>query len=142
DVTPPPGAPELSLTFTELNDSGVSGIATLYGDGDQTIVSIRVEDAGSNHPAHIHAGDCSKLDPYPAFPLENVIDGRSTSIVDASLDELLAGDYSIDLHMSVNELGTLVVCAPIQGTPTIVSTPSDGTNGVTPEATATEEPPS
>jgi len=142
EVTPPPGAPELSVTFSELNDSGVSGIATLYGDGDQTIVSIRVDDAGPNHPAHIHAGDCSKLDPYPAFPLENVINGRSTSIVDASLDELLAGEYSIDLHMSVNELGTLVVCAPIQGTPTIVSTPSDGTNGVTPEATSTEAVPS
>src|SRR5690606_10086282 len=101
DVTPPPGAPELSLTFIELNDSGVSGIATLYGDGDKTIVSIRVEDAGPNHPAHIHKGDCSKLDPYPAYDLENVIDGRSTSIVDASLDDLLAGGYSIDLHMSV-----------------------------------------
>jgi hypothetical protein len=137
-VTPPANAPTLSLTFTELNDSGVSGIATLYGDGDKTIVDIRVEDAGPNHPAHIHKGDCSKLDPYPAFPLTNVIDGRSTSLVDASLDELLAGDYSIDLHMSVNELGTLVVCAPITGQPTASTPATDGTGGAV--ATPTAQP--
>jgi hypothetical protein len=130
EVTPPPDAPRLSLTFTELNDSGVSGVATLYGDGDSTIVEITVSDAGPNHPAHIHKGTCDDLDPNPVFPLENVIGGKSISVVDASLDELLSGGYSIDLHMSVNELGTLVVCAPIAGEAT------DGTGAITPEATA------
>jgi hypothetical protein len=133
EVTPPPDAPRLSLTFTELNDSGVSGVATLYGDGDQTIVEITVTDAGPNHPAHIHKGTCDDLDPNPAYPLENVIDGKSISVVDASLEELLTGGYSIDLHMSVNELGTLVVCAPIAGEAT------DGTGAVTPTATAEPE---
>jgi hypothetical protein len=133
-VTPPPDAPTLSLTFNELNDSGVSGVATLYGSGEQTIVEIRVEDAGVNHPAHIHKGACDDLDPYPAFPLENVVDGRSTSLVDASLEELLTGGYAIDLHMSVNELGTLVVCTPITGEAT------DGTGATTPTTEATAEP--
>ena len=135
EITPPAGAPSLSVTFNELNDSGVSGIATLYGDGEKTIVQITVDGAGKDHPAHIHQGTCDDLDPYPAFPLKNVVDGESATLVDVSLDELLTGGYSIDIHMSVNELGTLVACSPIEGVAT------DGTGEVTetPEATEAAE---
>ena len=133
-VVPPAGAPALSLTFSELNDSGVSGIATLYGDGEQTVVQITVEGAGSDHPAHIHKGSCDDLDPYPAFPLKNVVEGSSATVVDATLDELLTGGYSIDIHMSVNELGTLVACTPVTGVAT------DGTGEVVETPEATEEP--
>lgn len=118
EVTPPADAPALSVTFIELNDSGVSGVATLYADGDQTIVDITVEDAGPIHPAHIHAGTCDDLTATPEYTLENVVDGSSISIVDVSLDDLLASDFSIDLHLSPDELGTMIVCAPIEGNPT------------------------
>lgn len=138
-VTPEPDAPRLELEFQELNDSGVSGTATLYEAGDRTIVELDLEDTGENHPAHIHAGSCDDLQPEPAYPLENVgSDGQSTSIVDASLDELIDGDFAVDLHLSPNELGTLIVCADIEGEPEVP--PAGGTPDATLDAVETAEP--
>ncbi|MDQ3539505.1 MAG: hypothetical protein M3440_02355, partial [Chloroflexota bacterium] len=135
-VTPAADAPRLELEFEELNDSGVSGTATLYESGDQTIVELSLEDTGENHPAHIHAGSCGDLQPEPEYPLQNVgPEGQSTSVVDASLADLIAGDFAIDLHLSPNELGTLIVCANIEGEPQVPS--AAGTPGATPGATPT-----
>ena len=130
-VTPAPDAPRLELEFEELNDSGVSGTATLYESGDQTIVELSLEDTGENHPAHIHAGSCDDLQPEPEYPLQNVgAEGQSTSVVDATLADLIAGDFAIDLHLSPNELGTLIVCANIEGEP--VAPTAEGTPGGAP----------
>lgn len=132
EVTPAPDAPRLELEFTELNDSGVTGTATLFDAGDRTIVELNLEDTGENHPAHIHPGTCDELNPEPAFPLENVrADGRSRTVVDSSLQALIDGEFAIDLHLSPNELGTLLVCADIEGNPTVPGP------GGTPQAAAT-----
>jgi hypothetical protein len=150
-VTPEPDAPRLELEFEELNDSGVSGTATLYEAGDRTIVELDLEDTGENHPAHIHAGSCDDLQPEPEYPLENVgSEGRSTSVVDASLDELIDGDFAIDLHLAPNELGTLIACADIEGEPEVpaaAGTPEarpaatpEGTADLTPEAPGRPNP--
>jgi hypothetical protein len=56
EITPAPDARRLELTLQELNDSGVSGTATLYDAGERTIVVIDAEGTGENHPSHIHAG--------------------------------------------------------------------------------------
>ncbi len=137
-ASPAADAPRIEVEFTELNDSGVTGTATLYEDGDQTIVDLDLEGTGENHPAHIHEGTCDDIQPEPAYNLENVgEDGVSVSLVDAPLQELIDGDYVIDLHRAPNELGTLIVCAAIEGTPEVPGTGGqDGT--VTPDAT--EEP--
>lgn len=138
-VTPEPDAPRLKLEFTELNDSGISGTATLYEAGEQTIVELQLEDTGANHPAHIHAGTCDDIEPEPAFPLQNVrSDGLSTTVVDSSLGELIDGEFVIDLHLSPSELGILVVCTNIEGEPQ----PPDasGTPAATPTTTATATP--
>jgi hypothetical protein len=141
-ASPAADAPRIELEFTELNDSGVSGTATLYENGDRTIVELDLEGTGEDHPAHIHEGTCDDIAPQPAYNLANVgEDGTSTSLVDAPLQELIDGDYVIDLHRAPNELGTLIVCAAIEGTPEVPGTGGqDGT--VTPEPTGeqTEEP--
>ena len=134
------GFDQLRLEFDELNDSGVEGTVTLYDVGEQTLVAILVEDAGDVHPAHIHEGTCDDLEPQPFAPLSNVENEEvSLSLVDTPLQELIDGDYAVDLHLSPNELGTLIVCANIEGTP-VPATP--GVGGIsTPVATAegTEE---
>ncbi len=153
DITPAPDARRLELTLQELNDSGVSGTATLYDAGERTIVEIDAEGTGEDHPSHIHAGRCDNLTPNVGYPLENVRgDEPTTSVVDVALDDLLANEFSVDLHLAPDELGTLIACAEIEGepvtpegaaTPTSVPTeatpaatpPSDGTGGV-----ATETP--
>lgn len=141
--TPEPDAPRITIDFTELNDSGVTGSATLYENGDQTIVELDLDETGENHPAHIHEGTCEDLQPEPAYNLENAgEEGTSTTLVDVSLAELLDGDYAIDLHLSPNELGTLIVCADIEGEPSNAEGTPVAIGGGTPTSTeaATAEP--
>ncbi|MBA2277858.1 MAG: hypothetical protein H0W06_08845, partial [Chloroflexia bacterium] len=152
-ATPSPDAPRLVLDFTELNDSGVSGEATLATFGDRTIVQIDVEDVAGNHPAHIHEGRCDDIEPEPAFELTNVDrEGQSDSVVDVSLDELLDEEpgYVVDIHLMPSELGTLIACAEIEGeltqpgasptaTETAQPTAIDGTGG--PGVTTADETP-
>jgi outer membrane biosynthesis protein TonB len=134
-ATPAPDAPRVVLEFTELNDSGVEGTATLSEAGDQTIVELELEGTGENHPAHIHEGTCEDIVPQSAYDLENVgEEGTSRTLVDAPLQDLIDGDYVVDLHMSPNELGTLIACADIEGTPEV-----PGVGGAT-EGAATEAP--
>ncbi len=138
-VIPAPDAPRLVLEFQELNDSGVSGTATLYDAGTQTIVVLDLEDTGENHPAHIHAGTCDNLQPEPEYPLQNVgRNGQSTSIVNAALNDLIDGDFAIDLHLAPNELGTLIVCADIEGEPEVPT--ATGTPAATPAGTPAAPP--
>ncbi|MDQ3614302.1 MAG: hypothetical protein M3412_08260 [Chloroflexota bacterium] len=135
---------QLELEFDELNDSGVEGTVTLYDLDAFTLLAILIEDGGEVHPGHIHEGTCDDLDPQPFAPLNNVTNEEvSLSLVDTPLAELLEDDYSVDLHLSPNELGTLIVCADIEGTPT-PATPVPAATPGTPDAvgglTATETP--
>jgi hypothetical protein len=143
------GDQQLELTFQEYNDSGVEGTATLYDLGDnQTLVAIAIEGGGEAHPAHIHEGTCGNSEPEPFKDLTTVDDtGESLSLVDVALTDLIdGGDYTVDLHLSPSELGTLVVCANIEGTTTAAPPAAGATatiaptgeGGQTETATATE----
>ena len=137
-ATPAPDAPRITIEFEELNDSGVTGEAILSEFGDRSIVQLQLEDTGENHPAHIHEGSCDDIEPEPAYPLENVGEsGESTTVVDASLQDLIDGDFVIDLHLAPNQLGTLIVCAEIEGTPQVPGAGGEGTPTPSPTATAT-----
>ena len=84
------------------------------------------------HPAHIHLGTCSELDPNPAFPLTDVAPAsnesgaeadsaaaipveRSVTMVDATLEDLRTGGYAINIHQSVEEIGTYIACGNLSG---------------------------
>ncbi len=105
----------VSLDLAELNDSGVSGTATLTQDGDNLIVSIEATGATGDHPAHIHAGTCATLNPNPEVPLNNVdANGRSETVVEGrSLDEFTGGRFAINVHKSAQEIGVYVMCGDI-----------------------------
>jgi hypothetical protein len=149
-ATPAADATRLALTFEELNDSGISGTATLYEMGAQTLVELDLDGTGEDHPAHIHAGTCGTIEPEADYDLTNVgEEGTSTTLVDVALADLLNGEYVIDLHLAPDQLGLLIACADITGTPVNAegtpvavggegtpTTTSDGTE--TPDATATE----
>jgi hypothetical protein len=145
-ATPDPSANRLEIEFEELNDSGLSGTATLYEAGDQTIVELELDGTGDEHPVHIHEGTCDDIQPESAYDLENVgREGTSVSLIDVSLSELLEGDYVIDLHLAPNQLGLLIACAGIEGepvnaegTPVDIGGPTEPTEEPTEQAT--EEP--
>jgi hypothetical protein len=98
------------------NNSGESGTATLTKAGDnQTKVVLQVQGApsGAPQPVHIHKGTCDKLDPKPTYPLSPVVNGKSETTVNASLDSLEKGGYAINGHKSAQEVSTYVFCGSI-----------------------------
>ena len=105
-----------AIELATLNGSGVAGSVTLVEMGaDRTRVEVRVEPGDNpDMPAHIHPGSCASLVPQPKYPLENVVDGSSTTTVPASLDELTAGDLAINLHRSNADLETYTACADLR----------------------------
>ncbi len=104
----------LSVTLHEQNKSGESGKAELIAKGAKTEVVLHMAHAGTvPQPAHIHAGTCAKLDPKPAFQLKPVEHGKSVTVVDVSLEKLLAGKYAINIHKSAKEIQDSVACGDI-----------------------------
>lgn len=99
------------------------------------------------HPAHIHSGTCENLGDV-VFPLNNVIAydlldpaqatpvvgmdatpslgltstpvakaGQST-VVEASLDDILAAEHAINIHQSAEQIDVYIACGDIVGPPT------------------------
>ncbi|HEY7598947.1 MAG TPA: hypothetical protein VH741_03390 [Candidatus Limnocylindrales bacterium] len=111
-----PAGASATVELETLNDSGVNGTVTLVEVGPrQTRVEVRVESGGNpDMPAHIHPGSCDNLVPQPKYPLQNVVNGTSTTVVPASLAELLAGDLAVNLHRANDDLGTYTACADLR----------------------------
>lgn len=107
----------VTVQLSEQNDSNIDGTATLTAMGQQTRVVIAVDDAGAGpQPAHIHNGTCATLDPRPAYPLTPVANGRSETMVNAALSEILSRQTAINLHKSPQEAAVYVACGnlPVQ----------------------------
>lgn len=110
----PPGDQGLGtrLGLMQQNNSGQVGDVTLFRRGaDRTLVVLRIEGAPHHpEPAHVHRGTCERLDPVPAYPLNNVVNGRSSTIVNAPIGKLLSGNYSVNVHASAANLKHYVAC--------------------------------
>jgi hypothetical protein len=104
-----------TVELETLNDSGVTGSAVLTDLGDGTTrVEVDVDPAGHpDMPAHIHPGTCANLVSQPLYPLANVVDGQSETVVEAGLDELFAGDLALNLHFSSQDFATYTACADL-----------------------------
>ena len=83
--------PPRTIALETLNDSGVTGTVAFSDMGGRTRVDVTVDPSGNpDMPAHIHPGTCEDLTPQPKYPLENVLNGTSTTVVPASIAELFA----------------------------------------------------
>jgi hypothetical protein len=104
-----------TVDLATLNDSGVTGSALLTDLGDGTTrVEVDVDPAGHpDMPAHIHPGTCENLVPQPTYPLQNVTDGVSETVVPASLEELFAGGLALNIHTSTEDYATYTACADL-----------------------------
>ncbi|HYI21266.1 MAG TPA: hypothetical protein VEX62_01390 [Candidatus Limnocylindrales bacterium] len=105
-----------AVELETLSSSGVTGTVNLVDvGGDMTRVDISVQPGGNNDmPAHIHPGSCTQLVPQPEYPLQNVVNGISTTVVPAPLSELIAGDLAVNLHRSNEDLATYTACADLR----------------------------
>jgi hypothetical protein len=103
-----------TVTLGQQNGSGESGIATLTRMGSQTKVVIDLKNSSSvAQPAHIHKGSCAQLNPTPEYPLASVQSGKSTTTVNAKLDDLQKGAFAINVHKSAADIKTYVACGDI-----------------------------
>jgi hypothetical protein len=124
-----------SVTFTELNDSGLSGTAELTARREGTAVSMQISGVVGEHPTHIHTGTCDDLDPDPRYPLNNVelstteLAGTSDSVVDVPLDELLSNPHLILIHKSAEELDVYYACGNIVADTTADAAENSGIGG-------------
>jgi hypothetical protein len=111
-----PPAETRTIALTTLNASGVSGTVVLTAlDARRTRVEIRVDPAGHpDMPSHIHPGTCADLVPQPKYPLQNVRDGHSTTVITAAFGDLLRGDLAVNLHNSNEDLRTYTACAELR----------------------------
>jgi hypothetical protein len=107
-------SPPRVITLRTLNDSGVTGTVSFGDLGGRTGVEIAVDPGGNpDMPAHIHPGTCDNLTPQPKYPLLNVRNGVSKTVVPASIDELFAGNLAVNVHKSNDDLKTYTACVEI-----------------------------
>jgi LPXTG-motif cell wall-anchored protein len=101
------------VTLIDENGSGEDGSAQLTDQGDGTTkVELLMLNApeGAEQPAHIHKGTCTTLDPKPAYPLETIKEGKSTTTVKVTLADLAKEKYAINVHKSAAEASVYVSC--------------------------------
>lgn len=108
-------AHDTTIKLAEQNGSGQNGTAILTDmeDGTTKVVIEVSNGTDEPQPAHIHPGSCANLDPKPIYPLNNVVNGRSETIVAAEVHDLTDGAYAINLHKSATEASTYTSCGDI-----------------------------
>jgi hypothetical protein len=107
-----------TYTLSEQNESGQTGTFTLTENaagGVTAVLSLTGGDFTEPQPAHIHVGEC----PTPGavqYPLTNVVDGESTTEIDATFAEIMASSprLAVNVHKSAAESNVYTACANIQ----------------------------
>ena len=91
------------------------GLDNVVGDADGVVVLVTLKNApAADQPAHIHPGPCANLTPAPKYPLTNVANGTSKTIVKGvTLQQLTSGTFAINVHKSTSAIGTYVSCGAI-----------------------------
>jgi len=115
----------VKLNLLPQNNSGIAGTATLENADGKTKVMLKLTRVstgvtgllgvllGATHPAHIHYGSCANLGAIK-YPLASTVDGKSQTTINVSLADIKAGlPLAINVHKSLEEIGTYVACADI-----------------------------
>ena len=125
-ATPSPSG-QVSLTLTQLNNSGVNGTATITPINDKQIkveITVTGQPDGSYEPAHIHQGTCANLNPTPQFFLTDsgtatnggqlwLQNGKASVIVNTTMAEIQSTPHAINLHLSPTNLPHYMACGDI-----------------------------
>ena len=105
----------VKIKLSAMNGSNESGTATLIPKGDKTVVTIDVANGTKDpQPAHFHLGTCDKYNPHHEYNLESVVEGKSTTTVDAPIAKLTGGDMVINVHKSAVDVATVSSCAIVK----------------------------
>jgi hypothetical protein len=106
----------LNIVLGEQNKSGQTGSATVTNvpGGVKVEIALKGVVSGASEPAHIHQGTCAKLNPVPYKPLSNVINGKSTTVVNGlTVAQIKKGRFAINVHKSAAQLTHYVACGDL-----------------------------
>ncbi len=105
----------INVEMKALNNSGQQGTATLtsLSDGKTRVVLDLAGSPPGPQPTHIHKGSCDNLNPQPEYPLTNTTNGQSETEVPVTLNELINGDFAINVHKSPEEAVVYTSCGDI-----------------------------
>lgn len=119
------------IQLSPQNNSGQSGTAELtdMGNGMTRVVLNLANSPSGPQPVHIHQGTCANLNPQPLYPLMNLVNGRSETMVNARLATILAQPHAINAHKSPQEVSVYVACGNIVAA--AATMPRTGAGGLT-----------
>ena len=99
------------IPLAPLNGSGETGTATLRAQGSQTIVTVDLANGSSTkQPAHFHVGTCERYQPRPLYPINDIVDGKSTTTLDIPIEKLVDGTLILNVHKSYSDIATQAAC--------------------------------
>lgn len=109
------GGMTLAADLQPLNNSGVTGQATMTESGQQVQAAVRISGANpGEHPGHVHRGSCDNLGPVvvplPAITVGADGNGSATGTAAISADSLMAGGLVVNYHATD---GAPIACGPI-----------------------------
>jgi len=116
--TQPKADPNAVRTFTKAlamqNDSEQSGIVTISNENGKTSVEVVISNGGATpQPMHIHSGSCDEVGAV-VYPLTNVVDGKSSTMLNVSINELYAqSPLVINVHKSEAESSVYTACGSL-----------------------------
>jgi uncharacterized surface protein with fasciclin (FAS1) repeats len=98
------------------NDSGITGLVIVKGDTRNSTVTVLMQDtpAGGKHPMHFHAGNCDSNGDV-VIPLNDLdgTTGTSRTVVNVPYGAIVGGDHYLNVHLSADDLGTIVACGEV-----------------------------
>jgi hypothetical protein len=114
--SPTPEAITMEVPLSAQSTSGEDGTATLTETDGKTTVVITVANPPANtpQPAHIHKGACPKPGEV-VYPLTNVVNGTSETVIDTTIQELIAQKpLAVNVHKSATQSAVYVACGDLQ----------------------------
>jgi len=116
DDNPSSGKINVNLETVNKDVVNQSGTATLEEKNDkvEVVLSLTTESLTGPQPAHIHSGECPGVGAV-VFPLTNVVNGMSTTLLDTTLTELRAQlPLAINVHKSTDEVKVYTACGSLK----------------------------
>lgn len=108
-----PDRMEIELNAVDKEQIDQSGRAVFEEtDGKVKVtVDVNTADGLNNQPAHIHAGACPGVGEV-LYPLNNIVDGKSETEIDATLSQLNddQNPMALNIHKSAEESSVYTSC--------------------------------
>ncbi|HTE84500.1 MAG TPA: hypothetical protein VK821_07190, partial [Dehalococcoidia bacterium] len=92
----------LTLTLGPGRDATQAGTVTITPQGDTMLIVVNMTEPnpagnGADQLNHIHMGKCPGVGAVQ-YPFTNIVNGKSTTTVNASLASVSDGNHSINVH--------------------------------------------